>query len=748
MFKTFKVFIILFLLLSIDLLSVSNKAEGSTLFPDVKSYRNEIIFLTDRKIINGYQNGNFGPEDPIKRIQAVQMILRELGVKTGDAPNPQFKDVRPGSNGYNEIAKAAQLGIISGKDDGTFDPNGKLTRGQMATILVNAYKLKGTYYSDFKDISNKGKIYPFIQALAAHNITTGYPDGTFRPNETLKRAHFAAFMARFLNEDFKPNDMAKAPARSTEQIVNNEQSVVVIELYDEDDELVSQGSGFIVANQLVATNFHVISGGTRAVAITESGEEIELEGVVAYDDYLDVAILKPEKRIGFPSLPLTSFSSVKKGEKVVAIGSPFGLMNTVTEGIVSGTHTFEDEMGTLKAIQTTAEINFGSSGGPLLNKKGFVVGINSFIFEDINFAISSDYVNQFLADYKKVDFKKIHTESFIDMPIIDFEEDIWGEDSEDLLETIDLEPLQGTKQTLSDIFLDAVHDPELPVVYGINENGELISFNYETKSINRLPFSNPAETIFYNNGELYVTLVKGEHSSYWLEETQEGAVAIVDPSTFKIKKLFDIKIDPYDIVADKNYFYVSSGSGQWTDLKSFDKETGTEVSTQTIRQQSNIFLHPNKDRIYAVDSDSSPRDMEAFPINNGVISQGYDSPYEGDYDLVPYMMISPDGRYIFNPAGSIFRASPLKKTDMQFITDLKTEFYDVAFNNKLTKFYLAIADRIYVYDYENFTPVKTYSLDGEGYFLFNHKGSLVVLGEELSPKTGIVKTFILNTAMQ
>lgn len=745
--RAFKIILTLFLLLTIPVSIDLKKAEGSILYPDVTAFRDEILFLSDRGIINGYSNGKFGPQDPIKRVQAVHMIIRELGIKTGDAPNPNFKDVPPGSSGYDAIAKAKQLGIISGKSAGIFDPNGTLTRGQMAIILVNAYKLKGTSYSSFKDVPATASIYPFVQSLAAHNITTGYPDGTFRPNETMVRAHFAAFMSRFLNEDFKPFDMAKAPVRSTEEIAKNEQSVVVIELYDENDEIVSQGSGFIVANQLVATNFHVISGGTRAVAITESGKEFELEGVVKYDDYLDLAILKPAERIGFPSLPLASFSSAVKGEKAVAIGSPFGLKNTISEGIVSGKQIFEDEMGSLKAIQTTAQITFGSSGGPLLNMKGYVLGLNSFGFEDINFAISSDYVNEFLKDYKKADFKKISTEKFSAMPVLDFEEDDeWEEDEvkEERPEPINMEPLQGTKQTLSDIFLDAIHDSELPVVYGINEDGALIAVNYETKSIKRLPFSLPAESVFYANGELYVTLLKGEHSSYWWNETQNGAVAIVDPQTLKIKKYFDINVDPYDIVADENYFYVSSGSGQWTYLKSYNKETGIEVSSKSIRQQSELFMHSDKKRIYAVNSDTSPRDMEVFTVENGIFTGGYDSPYHGDYNLDTYTTISPDGRYLFNHAGTVFRSTSLRETNMKYFTDLRTGFSDVAFNPELTEFYLTIGDRIYVYDYETFTLRKTYSMSGEGYFLFNHKGKLVVLGEEVSQSTGIWKTFIMS----
>ena len=303
----------------------SNQIMASTLFPDTQTYREEILYLKEQGIINGYPDGNFGPEDAIKRVHAIQMILRELGVSTDDAPNPNFKDVTPDTYGYAEIAKAKELNIISGKGDNLFDPDGKLTRGEMSKILVQAYKLKGVYYTDFNDISEEHFSLPYVRTLAAHNISIGYDDGTFRPNDTLTRAHFSLFMARLLNDEFKPLNMEKAKSYTTEQLATNAQSVVTIEVYDEYGDVVSQGSGFITQNQLIATNFHIIIGGVYATAITNTGETYELDGVVQYDEYYDMAILKPSEKIGYPALPLASFESVKKGDTVVSIGSPYGL---------------------------------------------------------------------------------------------------------------------------------------------------------------------------------------------------------------------------------------------------------------------------------------------------------------------------------------------------------------------------------------------------------------------------------------
>src|SRR5690606_35843301 len=112
-----------------------------------------------------------------------------------NAPDPGFTDMKPGSYGYKEVAKAVQLGFISGKTakNGSkyFEPNGTLTRAQMAKILVEGYGLKETdqKYS-FTDVTDKHWAKDYIETLASNNITTGYPNGTFDPQGFLSRQHF------------------------------------------------------------------------------------------------------------------------------------------------------------------------------------------------------------------------------------------------------------------------------------------------------------------------------------------------------------------------------------------------------------------------------------------------------------------------------------------------------------------------------------------------------------------------------
>jgi amidase len=180
-------------------------------FKDVSSFINEIKYLIDKGIIKGYPDGTFKPNNLITRLQSIQMILREKGMTDfSNITNPKFVDVNPGDYGYEEVALAVELGIINGKVDAQgqkyFDPNGKLTRSEAAKILVATYELEETAPIDFKDVPKEHWAYDDISKLVANKITTGYKDETFKPSNNLSRQHFAAFMARYLDDQFKPSN--------------------------------------------------------------------------------------------------------------------------------------------------------------------------------------------------------------------------------------------------------------------------------------------------------------------------------------------------------------------------------------------------------------------------------------------------------------------------------------------------------------------------------------------------------------
>jgi len=173
---------------------------------------------------------------------------------------------------------------------------------------------------------------------------------------------------------------------------------------------VSQGTGFIITSDgYVVTNAHVLSGAHYVNAITSDMETKPME-LIGYDSNIDIALLKINGN--YPHLELGNSDNVKVGEKVIAIGNPLGLSFSVTEGIVSGI----DRVGENNLpyyIQTDAALNPGNSGGPLINTKGEVIGINNFKIsggENLGFALESNYIK---ATVDNITSQKLNTEILI-----------------------------------------------------------------------------------------------------------------------------------------------------------------------------------------------------------------------------------------------------------------------------------------------------------------------------------------------
>lgn len=165
-------------------------------------------------------------------------------------------------------------------------------------------------------------------------------------------------------------------------------AIVSIVLSDRDGRPIAQGSGFLVSKDgLIVTNYHVIAEGSSAVAKLPDGAFYIVDGVLAFDKVRDIAVIKAHGQ-NFRTLALGNSDRVQIGEEVVAIGNPLSLESTVSNGIVSGIRAVKDEGG--KYLQITAPISPGSSGGPLFNMVGEVVGITTMYLkggENLNFAI-------------------------------------------------------------------------------------------------------------------------------------------------------------------------------------------------------------------------------------------------------------------------------------------------------------------------------------------------------------------------
>ena len=178
---------------------VTVKAAG--LFKDIPAdytYAKEVKFLVDNKYVTGYGDGTFRPNQTLSRAHAAVIISRVLKLDTTNVKDPGFKDVTPSHQYYKEIAAVQNAGIISGVNS-AYNPNNNLTRAQMAKIVAKAFNLKGVSNIEFTDVPKTSWEYEFVQALAANNVTTGFGNGLFKPNDSITRMHFGLFLYRVLN---------------------------------------------------------------------------------------------------------------------------------------------------------------------------------------------------------------------------------------------------------------------------------------------------------------------------------------------------------------------------------------------------------------------------------------------------------------------------------------------------------------------------------------------------------------------
>lgn len=209
--------------LILSILLMPTIGEAKQLFTDVgdqHAAKKEIDYLAQQKIISGYSNGTFGVNDSITRLQASIMLVRALQLPTANRPDPKLKDILNTHSGYAMVATVVDAGIMTGKKDGSFAPYESLTRAQMASILVRAFQLEGQTDLAFRDMTATHWATRDVQTLYANNITTGYPDSTFRPNATITRAHFSVFLARVLEPKFQLAKVCYTPAVEEKQVID------------------------------------------------------------------------------------------------------------------------------------------------------------------------------------------------------------------------------------------------------------------------------------------------------------------------------------------------------------------------------------------------------------------------------------------------------------------------------------------------------------------------------------------------
>ncbi|MDE0635730.1 MAG: tetratricopeptide repeat protein [Candidatus Poribacteria bacterium] len=199
-----------------------------------------------------------------------------------------------------------------------------------------------------------------------------------------------------------------APAQTTlpaEDIAEKALAVTVyLEMQDKNGKTLGIGSGFFVKSNLIATNYHVIEGAAKGTAkLVGKNTTYNIEGVTATDKTNDLVLLKVTA-YGTKPLSLGDSDKVRIGETVYVAGNPKGLEGTFSDGIISSRR---DKL-TKERLQMTAPISPGSSGGPVLNRKGEVIGVSFAVYksldaQNLNFAIPSTYLQKLLEKSKQAE---------------------------------------------------------------------------------------------------------------------------------------------------------------------------------------------------------------------------------------------------------------------------------------------------------------------------------------------------------
>lgn len=173
-----------------------------------------------------------------------------------------------------------------------------------------------------------------------------------------------------------------------EIFANSQDAVVVIKSIDYDGKENSQGSGVIIKDRgIIVTNFHIFAGNEK-LEVRHNDMTLEIDEITGIDIEKDILILKIQDK-NYPLLKLGNPDEIKVGQKIYTIGSPMGLENTMSEGIISGLRNLGDNDQNF--IQFTASLSPGSSGGAVLNTKGELIGISTMTYkngQNLNFAIS------------------------------------------------------------------------------------------------------------------------------------------------------------------------------------------------------------------------------------------------------------------------------------------------------------------------------------------------------------------------
>ncbi|WP_277586722.1 NlpC/P60 family protein [Psychrobacillus antarcticus] len=200
--KKFIVLVVTFFLL----LSVGSSVSAAPLYKDVGDdyfAKAELDFLVSEGILVGDPTKDFGLGQELKRLEAAEMLVKALRLEVNSQSELVISDVPSDHISYPVIAAIVENGTMKLDENGAFNPNAPISRGESAVFFVRGFNITGTTKTPFVDVLPEYWVSESIQALQANNIAIGYPDNSFKPLVNITKEDFAILLARVLNPDFR-----------------------------------------------------------------------------------------------------------------------------------------------------------------------------------------------------------------------------------------------------------------------------------------------------------------------------------------------------------------------------------------------------------------------------------------------------------------------------------------------------------------------------------------------------------------
>ncbi len=246
-------------------------------------------------------------------------------------------------------------------------------------------------------------------AISEENEEALTPGGSVRVFIPEKQGRRHAGAARIQTENQQQVQQSERQQRFRPEVPGNSEksfeelallasSIVMIAVYNRAGEPIATGSGIMIGRDgYILTNNHVTRGGCFFAVRIEDDENIyKTNEIIKYNAVLDLAVIRIGRRLH--PLPLYKGKKLARGQKVVAIGSPLGMFNSVSDGIISGFRKIDS----VDMIQFTAPISHGSSGGALLNMQGEIIGISTAGIDEgqnINLAVNYEDIGMFVRGF-------------------------------------------------------------------------------------------------------------------------------------------------------------------------------------------------------------------------------------------------------------------------------------------------------------------------------------------------------------